>query len=503
MQQQILPTPPSSSDGFSQQSPAFMDSHTSHTQGIMSPEQGFVGYHYPTRYSTPVREDDSSVYEPSTVYSQRSDISFASYNGGLGITSNPYGPLPDEIGYNTHLPYTPEASPTASCPTSDAITTRSGLSIAKKPLTTKSSAVKSGRVQKKSRAEKVKNASGMLSKPLSEAAKDFPDIHVADIETFVNRPTQERLGETSRNKKVGQIKRPMNAFMLYRKAYQEVAKTQCAQNNHQHVSKICGAAWVMEPAHIKEAFDQWARTERVNHQQAHPGYKFTPSKPRKVRREGDRDDEYSDNDSEWNGGRVVSSAARKSRYRHAARLSEAPSTAYDSPGNTMSDASMATYHGMYAYPPSGRPHTLPYDQMPPYTYDMSMRQYGSLNINDGITSRTPSPGNFEYAVHGLDGFPNSYYEPLGPNFDSVAPSMFGNTPYDMYDGLPASVPFGQEVWADQLGSSHDLMPVMSGYEDTAAQDAYLKGNKEDWKIEVVDEPGHFEDWYAQTEQGLQ
>lgn len=84
----------------------------------MSPEQSFAGYSYATRYSTPIREDDSSVYEPSTVYSQRSDVSFVSltyldgcsqtdlgrlktgYAGGLGITSHPYGPLPDEVGYS-------------------------------------------------------------------------------------------------------------------------------------------------------------------------------------------------------------------------------------------------------------------------------------------------------------------------------------------------------------------------------------------------------------------
>jgi hypothetical protein len=55
-----------------------MDSHTSHIQGTLSPELSFAGYPYTTRYSTPVREDDSSVYEPSTVYSQRSDVSFVS-----------------------------------------------------------------------------------------------------------------------------------------------------------------------------------------------------------------------------------------------------------------------------------------------------------------------------------------------------------------------------------------------------------------------------------------
>ncbi|EMT66795.1 Transcription factor ste11 [Fusarium odoratissimum] len=482
MPQQILPTPPSSSDGFSQQ-PVAMESHTSHPQGSMSPEQSFAGYSYSTRYSTPVRDDDSSVYEPSTVYSQGSDVSFQGYAGGLGITSNPYGPLTDEIGYNVgctraqeeptaeptkqnHLPYTPEASPSAPCPSSDAITTRSGLNIAKKSLISRSPAVKTGRVQKRSRAEKAKNATNMLSKPLSEAARDFPDIHVSDIEAFVSRPTEERLSETSRNKKAGQIKRPMNAFMLYRKAYQEVAKTQCSQNNHQHVSKVCGAAWVLEPAQIKENFDQWARIERVNHQRAHPGYKFTPSKPRKVKRDGDGNDDYSDNDSGWNGG-----GGRKSRFRHATRLGETP-VAYDAASNAIGEPAIPSYHDI------------------------------GLNINNEVISRTPSPGAIDYPVHGLDGFAN-YYGPPGSSFDNAAPHLFGPAQYDIYDGIPATVPFDQEGWVSHVESGQGLMPVMGGYEDTTAQDVYLKGSKDDWKVEIMDEPGHFEDWYAQTEQGLQ
>ncbi|RFN42967.1 hypothetical protein FIE12Z_12676 [Fusarium flagelliforme] len=496
-----------------------MDSHISHPPGTMSPEQSFAGYSYATRYSTPIREDDSSVYEPSTVYSQRSDVSFVSltyldgcgqtdlgrlktgYAGGLGITSHPYGPLPDEVGYSTHLPYTPEASPSAPCSTSDAITTRSGLSIAKKPLTTKSPAVRSGRVQKRSRAEKANNTSNLVSGPLSEAAKNHPNIHVANIETFVNRSTEERLSETSSNKKEGQIKRPMNAFMLYRKAYQEVAKEECSQNNHQHVSKVCGAGWRIEPPHIKEAFDQWARIERVNHQRAHPGYKFTPSKPRKARRDGDVDDEYSGNDSDWNGGRGLSSAARRSRYRHATRLSEASSTAYDAVGNSMVDPSMAPYHDMHAYPSHVRPSVLPYDQMAPNSYEISMRQYNGLNVSNEMSSRAASPGEFEYSTHGLGGFTHDYYGAAVSTYDNAAAPLFvPGPPYETYEGIHTGTPFGQEGWI--MESDHDLIPVMGGYEDTTAQDAYLKGNKDDWKVEVMDEPGHFEDWYAQTEQGL-
>ncbi|KAF4332582.1 mating type 1-2 [Fusarium beomiforme] len=468
MQQQILPTPPS----------------------------------YSTRYSTPVHDDNSSVYESSTVYSQRSDVSFQGYVGVLGITSHPYGPSPDEIGYNTHLPYTPEASPSAPCPTIDAITTRRGLNIAKKSLTTRSSAVKTGRVQKGSRVGKAKNASNMLSKPLSEAARDFPDIHVADIETFVNRSTEQRLSETSRNKKAGQIKRPMNAFMLYRKAYQEVAKTQCSQNNHQHVSKVCGAAWVLEPPHVKDNFDQWARIERLNHQRAHPGYKFTPSKPRKARRDGDGDDDYSDNDSVWDGRRGPSGAARKSRFRHSTRLSETP-VAYDAAGNVMGEPAMPSYHDMYTYPAPAQPHALSYDDMTPNSYDMGVRQYNGLNMTNEVISRTPSPGAMDYPVHGLDGGIANYYGPPEPSFDIAPSHLFGPAPNDIYNGIPASVPFGQEGWVSHMESGQDLLPVMGGFEDTTAQDAYLKGNKDDWKVEIMDESGHFEDWYVQTEQDIQ
>ncbi|KAF4462912.1 mating type 1-2 [Fusarium albosuccineum] len=501
------PSPPPSSDGFLQQSTTVMNSSgsTSHPRGTMSPEQGFVGYSYPSRYSTPVREDDIPSYEPSTVYSQRSDVSFTGYAGMPDITSHPYGPLPDEIGYHANAPYTPEASPPTPCPTSDSITTRSGLSVSKKLIMGKSPGVKSGRVQKRARAEKAKSTSSILTKPLSEIAKDLPDVPVADIATFVARSTEERLSETSRNKKAGQIKRPMNAFMLYRKAYQEVAKTQCAQNNHQHVSKVCGAGWPLEPPLVKQMFDEWAKIERMNHQHAHPGYKFTPSKPRKARRDEDGDDYngVSDNDdSDWNGGRGLSGGARKSRFRQVSRRSETPSMTYETVGGAMDEPPMAAYHGMYAYPTPGRTHVLPYGLPEPSPYDMSMRQYHGLGIGQGMASRTPSPA-LDYSLHGVDGFVNSYYTPPEPVYDNAAiPSMFGDVNYAMCDGISGETSFGSDGWIPHMGAGQELAPMLASYEDTTAQDAYLKGKQEDWKVEEMDEPGEFEYWITQTEQGL-
>ncbi|KAL2684935.1 hypothetical protein Neosp_006028 [[Neocosmospora] mangrovei] len=474
MPQSAPPSPPQSSDGFLQpatfMSPARI---TSHPRGAMSPEQGFVGYPYSSRYSTPVREDDLSVsvYEPQTVYAQKSDISFAP-------------------------PYTPEASPSTPCPTGDSITTRSGLSIPKKSYPMgRSQAVKTGRVQKRSKVDKVKNASNILSKPLSEIAKDLPEVPVADIATFVARSTEERLSETSRNKKPGQIKRPMNAFMLYRKAYQDVAKTQCAQNNHQHVSKVCGAGWPLEPPQVRQMFDGWAKVERINHQQAHPGYKFTPSKPRKTRRDEDDVDGFSDNDSDYGG-------PRKSRTRHVSRMSETPSITYDTVGNVADEPSMAAYH-VHAYPTPGQTHALPYGPAEPNPYDLNMRQYGGLGPAHGMVSRTPSPGN-DYALHGLDGFSGSYYTPPEPVFESAGhPPMFGEAGYDMYNGLPGEASFGHDNWVPHMGvAEQDIGFMVAGYEDTAAQDAYLRGKQEDWKVEEIDDSSQFEHWITQTEQGL-
>ncbi|KAI1005531.1 hypothetical protein K3495_g2689 [Podosphaera aphanis] len=119
-----------------------------------------------------------------------------------------------------------------------------------------------------------------LEKPLSELTKDMTQIHVVDIEAYVNRPPRQRQDEVKDDgKKPGKVKRPMNSFMLYRKAFQNKAKFWCSQNNHQIVSRVCGDSWPLEPNSIKEQFKKWARTERHNHQIAFPQYKFSPSKP--------------------------------------------------------------------------------------------------------------------------------------------------------------------------------------------------------------------------------
>ncbi|KAK4105986.1 hypothetical protein N658DRAFT_460108 [Parathielavia hyrcaniae] len=188
----------------------------------------------------------------------------------------PYGPIPE--------PYsTPATSPLTPSRGADMMTTRSSnarAEIGARVLGPQSTRItKSTPKRKKERAKPPKNMP-VLDKPMSELTKSS-SIAIADIETYVNRSSEVRRQEIETGKNPGRVKRPMNAFMLYRKAYQQRAKEWASQHNHQIVSRVCGLSWPLEPEHVRQQFKAWADLERDNHQKAHPNYKFTPSKPHK------------------------------------------------------------------------------------------------------------------------------------------------------------------------------------------------------------------------------
>ncbi|RKF72529.1 putative hmg box protein [Golovinomyces cichoracearum] len=133
---------------------------------------------------------------------------------------------------------------------------------------------------KRNRKEKCKHPkSYKLDKPLSKLTENFTHIPLVDIDAYVNRSAEERHKEVEQGKEPGKVKRPMNSFMLYRKAYQIRTKYWCSKNNHQVVSQVCGDSWPLEPESVKRMFADWAQIERNNHRKAHPDYKFSPNKP--------------------------------------------------------------------------------------------------------------------------------------------------------------------------------------------------------------------------------
>ena len=205
-------------------------------------------------------------------------------------------------------PYnTPVTSPPTPARVLDVVATRSNNArgeIVAKALAPRSTRIeKSTPKKKKERAKPPKNMP-VLDRPMSELTKNSA-IPVADIDTYVHRSSDIRRQEIETGKTPGRVKRPMNAFMLYRKAYQQRAKEWASQHNHQIVSRVCGMSWPLEPEQVRQQFKTWADTERDNHQKAHPNYKFAPSKPQKPPKfEGGFDDRSDGSDLEdydWAG----------------------------------------------------------------------------------------------------------------------------------------------------------------------------------------------------------
>lgn len=404
------------------------------------------------------------------------------------------------------LPYTPETSPPTPYLSSDTIkTTRSGATMPKRVTSAKPLAVKGSRVEKRNKNQKARTTPSVIQKPLTEISRDVPHIPVADIATLVARSVEQRLDETSRNKRVGQIKRPMNAFMLYRKAYQEVAKSQCAQNNHQHVSKVCGAGWLLEPPHIRDMFNEWARLERENHQSAHPGYKFTPSKPRKGKNDSDADSTVCSDadDSDWTGGRRKGAVSAR-LVRHVSRLSEVPSIAYERYAvvEAPSMASGMQHQSLYHHQSPESSFALPYGHAEAHSYEGPLHQrHMDMGIAGDAYSRTPSPG-VGYPSHLMassaelaEAYHREHFE------DIVDPSLATDGSYGLYNSLQRHVSVEpREAWHSHLDAAQWHETTFPSLDEEHAHD-YLKGGPDDWKVEEVEEASHFENWMAQTEEG--
>ncbi|RIB02828.1 hypothetical protein C2G38_2124385 [Gigaspora rosea] len=76
--------------------------------------------------------------------------------------------------------------------------------------------------------------------------------------------------------KRGRITRPQNAFILYRKDYQDEVKEEHPEANFQRISKIVGERWAKESDKIKNQYILLADLCGRVHSELFPDYKFKP-----------------------------------------------------------------------------------------------------------------------------------------------------------------------------------------------------------------------------------
>ncbi|RYP91619.1 hypothetical protein DL770_002245 [Monosporascus sp. CRB-9-2] len=254
------------------------------------------GYSSPTpQYQQPEMHQSQYPYPPET------------YQPGYAVDNSPYPPPPETLVATPHAGY---STPATSPPTplqSEGMRTRSGKAIRTSqasstsrqyradPYTKPSPKPKAKGGAKKKKQAKEDDAEFILDAPLSVLCEEMGNVKEIDIDVYAKRTVEVRRNEVLRSKN-GKTKRPSNAFMLYRKAYQNRAKELKKHDNHQVVSKVCGSSWKREQPAVKAYFNELARIESELHREAFPDYKFTPAKAKNKKGKEDTVDRISDAD---------------------------------------------------------------------------------------------------------------------------------------------------------------------------------------------------------------
>lgn len=108
-----------------------------------------------------------------------------------------------------------------------------------------------------------------LEKPLSELPNSEGSDPLVEATNYANRSVEDRRLEAEFD---GKIKRPLNPFFLYRKAYRGVVK----DPRSNAISCIVAQSWSMESKRVRDQFAELASTERMLHEQAFPLYTYEP-----------------------------------------------------------------------------------------------------------------------------------------------------------------------------------------------------------------------------------
>ncbi|KAI1166479.1 hypothetical protein F5B18DRAFT_49438 [Nemania serpens] len=465
-----------------------------------------------SRYSSPGPQTNMmTAYDHHTPIHHQSPYTAPSYTGGYHTTytldPSPYPQLP-EMGSsaNSHNAY---STPATSPPTPvmvEGITTRSGRAIMRPAVGT--TLTRPSRVEKlpsKARPKKRKRAIGdpfaerssfALSNPLSQLVKDLTNVTDTDIQAYVNRSPDERRLEVAQSK-TGKVKRPMNAFMLYRKAYQNrtkewkrlddirrkeervsEGKPEKGHDNHQVISQVCGLSWNMEPQELRDQYDEWAKVERNNHKLAFPDYKFAPAKSKIKKpapgggssgsRQGERDsddDNASNLDAydfnEWpqsSSGPPSRNASRSTRYMDPdaeyVLPPGYPHSVYTSPSPGSQAARLPTGYTIQApMHPMQHPSSYQYSNMgkprpADYGSGLGHGQYYQQTTEFAQPAYPHHYGGVPYAIHHQQGIPGMVENVYMNKTSSPAPS-FHNSPvldHHSYGELMApSTTYAQQI----------------------------------------------------------
>ncbi|KAL3427805.1 HMG box protein [Phlyctema vagabunda] len=477
---------------------------------------------------TPYPQDhyDDGFYHPATYGSPTPDYDQSAFGGFTpGYGDSVYNNSGYQSRTYTNTPATSPPTPKHTIRTRSGIEYKSSQGLKRSPAPTAGSRAPAPSRAKKSRKDKVKTESRVqLTAPLSIITAKWDHVPVVDIEAYVNRPAEERQREIQEGKNPGKVKRPMNSFMLYRKAYQMRTKEYCLQNNHQIVSQVCGESWPMEPDHVRAQYTNWARIESENHFAAHPGYKFTPSKPgapnnREIKRKRSVEvEEESDlDDYDYQEGRT----RKKQKATPVPQRQQQPTTAiypttesaYNYGRGNSVEPSPAPYgRSHYLTSNPGKQFPMQYDQealQPGQYYQQETINHSDGQIQDVIMRKTGMshvglPGGNQYDFLSPPPADYSQYASMPMVDNQIDPALMGpdQTLFDGNYGTPEPPYFPDHQPGESLAIDPSTNFGGDGLlDDFGIQDQHmhmLRGHQEGWEINTLDAGQEFDKWMEET-----
>jgi len=84
--------------------------------------------------------------------------------------------------------------------------------------------------------------------------------------------------------KNSKVKRPRNAFIIYRQKYHPIIKAQRPNIHNNDISQILGKQWRDEPESVKNEYRALAEEFKRKHAAENPGYQYAPRKPSEKKR---------------------------------------------------------------------------------------------------------------------------------------------------------------------------------------------------------------------------
>lgn len=234
----------------------------------------------------------------------------------------------------------------------------------------------------------------------------------------------------------------------------------------------------MEPPEVREMYNEFAKIERINHQNAHPTYKFSPSKASSSARkrkgaysdddDGDEPSDLDDPDAEWGVGQRKSRARQSKRAGKEAGYSVNSSLQRNLYGQGFGP-NLGINKSSWEATNEGKP--LPVaighaDLYPHQYYQTTLYQNSSVpGIEDIRMTKMGAPGILYSSGPSLLGLPGQHHDLLQMHSQSNTPMpqepqvdpmllAYDSNRFEHSNGVPSTGSFGHDMKFDDAYGTH-------------------------------------------------